>query len=83
MNQEAIRKMRLAHKYHKEAMMELIPEKFRGNVMNIEKEMKEIALKCITGPGMELMRAFMSGDPQTTDEEQAKGPAKVKKVKID
>jgi len=51
--------------------------------MNIEKEMKEIALKCITGPGMELMRAFMSGDPQTTDEEQAKGTAKVKKVKID
>jgi len=83
MNQEAIRKMRLAHKYQKEAMMELIPVDFRGNVMNIEKEMKEIARKCITGPGMELMRAFMCEAPQTEAKEQTKQSSKIKKVEID
>ncbi|MGL6198015.1 MAG: hypothetical protein ACRC3H_03680 [Lachnospiraceae bacterium] len=83
MNQEAIRKMRLAHKYQKEAFMELIPEDIRGNVINIDKEMKDIARKCITGTGMELMRAFMSETSQETGEEQAKQTAKVKKVKID
>lgn len=83
MNQEFIRKMRLAHKYQKEAFMELIPEEIRGNVTNIEKEMKEIARKCVTGAGMELMKAFMGDVSQGAEEEQAKQPSKVKKVEID
>lgn len=83
MNQEAIRKLRLAHKYQKEALMELIPEEIRENVINIEKEMKEIGRKCITGTGIEIIKAFMSDVSETSEEEQEKQPAKVKKVEID
>ena len=83
MNQEAIRKMRLAHKYQKEAMIELIPKEFRGNVMNIEIELKEIGQKWIAGSGMELIRAFMCEAPQTETKEQANQSSKIKKVNID
>lgn len=82
MNQEAIRKLRLAHKYQKEALMELIPENIRGNVMNIDKEMKEISRKCITSTGMELMKAFMSELSEEGEEAPEKKTVKVKKVEI-
>ena len=88
MNQEAIRKLRLAHKYQKEALMELIPENIRGNVMNIDKEMKEIAGKvfagkCITSTGMELMKAFMSDLSEESEETPEKQEEKVRKVDIE
>ncbi|HIU75677.1 MAG TPA: hypothetical protein IAC62_07335 [Candidatus Pelethocola excrementipullorum] len=83
MNQKAIRKLRLAHKYQKEALMELLPEKIRGNVLNIDKELKEIARKCITGAGIELMKELMSGGSHMDEEEQEKQQSKVKKVEID
>ena len=82
MNQEAIRKLRLAHKYQKEALMELIPENIRGNVVNIDKEMKEIGRKCITSTGMELMKAFMSDLSEEDEEAPEKKTEKVKKVEI-
>lgn len=83
MNQEAIRKMRLAHKYKKEAMMELVPEEIRENVNIIDKEMKEIVKKCITKTGIDLMQTFMSEDTQEAEEEQTVQSKKVKKVVID
>lgn len=82
MNQEVIRKLRLAHKYQKEAMMELIPENIRGNVVNIEKEMKEIGRKCITSTGMELMKAFMSDLSEEGEDVTERKTEKVKKVEI-
>lgn len=83
MNQEAIRKIRLAHKYQKEALMELVPEKIREHVINIDRECREITRKCLTDAGMELMQAFMSEGAPETAEEQEKQPGKVKKVEID
>lgn len=83
MNQEAIRKLRLAHKYQKEALIELIPENVRGNFMNIDKELREIGRKCITGTGMELMKAFMSDLPDEDNRTPEEQPGKVKKVDIE
>jgi len=82
MNQEAIKKMRLAQKYRKEAIMELVPSEVRGNVETIEKEMKEIVTKCILGSGMELMQAFMGDVSEEQPAAAEEAAEKVKKVNI-
>lgn len=81
MNQEAIQKLKLARKYQKEAMMELIPPEIRGNVANIEKELKEILIKTVVNGGADLMKAFMSEDSAAAETEES--AEKVKKVVID
>jgi len=82
MNQEVIRKMRMAKKYQREAMLELIPEEIRENVQNIEKEMRQIMMKCFMNTGTELMQAFMDDHPVQEAEEDSEKPGTVKKVEI-
>ncbi len=87
MNKEAIRLMRLAHKYQKEALLELIPEDIRGNVITIEKEMKTIVCKCFTGTALELVKTFLYDVPPAEaapdEKTNTKQTDKIKKVKID
>lgn len=82
MNQEAIRKMKLARKYQKEAIMELVPEAVRGNVENIDRELKEIMMKCLVSGGKDLMQAFMSESADQPPAEEGRQTTKVKKVEI-
>ena len=51
--------------------------------MNIDKELREIGRKCITGTGMELMKAFMSDLPDQDSKTPEEQPGKVKKVDIE
>lgn len=83
MNKKAVQKMRLANRYQKEAFMELIPEEIRGNISNIEKELKEIghfyAGHLIRGAA----EAFMESEPEEGSNEADKAKRnKIKKVDI-
>ena len=74
--------MKLARKYQKEAIMELMPEAIRGNVENIDRELKEIMMKFLVSGGKDLMQAFMSEAADQPPAEESKQTKRVKKVDI-
>lgn len=83
MNKKAIQKIRLAHRYQKEALIELIPENVRGNVLNIEKELKDIAQGWGKSLLSEAMELFMEESLEDQNDAHSEGQSKkVKKVEI-
>lgn len=71
MNQEAIRKMRLAHKYQREAILACVPEEIREHLVTIENEVGEI------------IKVFMGKQDEKKVSNQKESSGKVKKVQID